>query len=245
MYKNLAHNDIDVSGIEFCDIPSGLAAIFVDKEDGTHKIVVSQGANLKAKQDMVPDKKLGKDTILLIQGELPMSETEELINRAHNAGSSTILNLAPVANISEKALAQLNVIILNIHEAQGLGKQLGMDTDNLPQLAYTLHERYSLTCIITMGPDGTLCASKEGHYHISTLQIKPIDTVGAGDAFCGFFAAAIDQGYSLTEALKQASVAGALTCTKVGAQSALPYENDILSDIENIIVTEKPISQVA
>ena len=94
MYKNLAQNDVDVSAMEFVDTPSGLATIFVDESDGTHKVVVSKGANLKARQETVPDKILNKDTTLLLQGELPMSETQALIKRAKDKGCQIIQSCA-------------------------------------------------------------------------------------------------------------------------------------------------------
>jgi ribokinase len=45
-----------------------------------------------------------------------------------------------------------------------------------------------------------------------------VDTVGAGDAFVGTLAAALDADARLPRALARASVAGALACTRVGAQ---------------------------
>jgi ribokinase len=54
-----------------------------------------------------------------------------------------------------------------------------------------------------------------------------VDTTGAGDAAVGGFAAALDRGAPPEEALRWASVAGALACLTPGAQSSLPSERDI------------------
>lgn len=237
MYKNLAKNNIDVSGIEFLDIPSGLATIFVDDTDGTHKVVVSHGANLKAKQSTIPDKVLTKGTTLLVQGELPMTETEALIERAHKNGCRTVINLAPASPLSKDALHNLDIIILNEHEADALGEQLSINTSDKEAFATALQNSFNLTVIITLGPDGTVCAAPDGAlYRANALPITAIDTIGAGDSFCGYLAASLDQGQSLQDALRAASVAGSLACTKIGAQIAVPHPDDVKKEIEKIVV---------
>ena len=49
-----------------------------------------------------------------------------------------------------------------------------------------------------------------------------VDTTGAGDAFCGSLAAALDAGATWPRALAAGIAAGALACTGIGAQPALP-----------------------
>ncbi|NCO03958.1 MAG: ribokinase [Alphaproteobacteria bacterium] len=239
MYKNLAKCGVDVSGIQTLDMPSGLATIFVDETDGTHRIVVSQGANLHAKESTVPNKYLNADSILLLQGELPITETEKLIIRAKNNGAKTVLNFAPAtAKLSETLLNNLDYIILNEHEAALLAQQLGMTAEDKLAFSRALKEQYDLTCIITLGPEGSIVCTQEGALKIPSLKIKPIDTVGAGDAHAGYFCAALDQGEDFETALKWASVAGSLACTSVGAQSALPDKADVMNHIVSIQITQ-------
>lgn len=245
MYKNLAANGIDVSGVKFLDVPSGLAAIFVDDFDGTHKVVVSQGANLLAKQEIVPDKRLTGETIVLVQGELPMAETEALIARAKKKGARAVMNLAPASEISEEALYNLDIIVLNTHEADMLGRQVGIATEDKLAFAQELQSRFDLTTIVTLGPDGALCAAEGGEViRVASLPVKPVDTIGAGDAFVGYLCAALDQGKPLAEALKYGSVAGSLTCEKIGAQTALPSREDVEKYLAGVSVSKglKPVS---
>ncbi|MCB9988426.1 MAG: ribokinase [Rhodospirillales bacterium] len=227
LFKNLAAHEVDVSGIEFLDMPSGMAVIFVDETDGTHRVVVSHGANLKARESTIPDKELNNDTTVLVQAELPLVETESLVRRAKSKGARTIMNLAPANPLSEDALRHLDFLIMNEHEADGLGETLGLDTKDKFAFARSLHDKFGTTVIITLGPDGTIACTDEGLLSVPALKVKPIDTIGAGDAFCGYFAAALDQGLSLDEALRRASVAGSLACTRIGAQSALPPAKDV------------------
>jgi ribokinase len=59
------------------------------------------------------------------------------------------------------------------------------------------------------------------------MQITPVDTVGAGDTFCGFLAAGLDTGLSLGTSLRRAAIAGGLACLKPGAQPAIPHKEDV------------------
>ena len=236
MYKSLAKNGIDVSGIEFLEMPSGLATIFVDETDGTHRIVVSQGANLKARQETIPDAILEKKNVtLLVQGELPIKETEDLIKRAKAKGARTVMNFAPAtAELSQDLLESLDVLIVNEHEADLLGKTLNVDSTLKADFVKELHEKFNLITVVTLGPDGSIMCTEDGIVKVPSLKIKPIDTVGAGDAHAGYFCAALDQGNDIETALKWASVAGSLACTSLGAQSALPEKDSVLQKLDTL-----------
>lgn len=239
MYKNLAKNGVDVSGVEVLEgVPSGLATIFVNEEDGTHRIVVSQGANLKARQATVPDKFLDEKTIVLVQGELPMKETEALIIRAKAKGARTVMNFAPATQQLSRALMDnLDVIILNEHEANLVGKMFDIQTHDKTGFAQELFNTFNLVTVVTLGGVGSIVSAPEGTYMVPPLKIKPIDTVGAGDAYTGYLCAALDQGKSMEDAITVASVAGSLACTKVGAQTALPMRDEVEAYLGQIVIS--------
>lgn len=237
MYDNLVECDVDVTGIRFLkEVSSGLATIFVDETDGTHRIVVSHGANLHAKQEWIPDHLLNPSAIVLVQGELPIQETEKLLERAKKLGARTVMNFAPAtADLTANALHHLDYIVLNEHEADAVARQQNMDSKDKEAFATALLEKFNVTTIVTLGPDGAICASPEGMLKVPSLKIKAIDTVGAGDAFVGYLTASLDKGDQLKDALRSAAVAGSLACTKVGAQTAVPASQEVrnyLGDVE-------------
>jgi ribokinase len=237
MYKNLARRGVDVSGITFLDEPSGLACIFVDKTDGTHRIVVSQGANLLARQDTIPDQLLVEDAVLLLQGELPMAETEALIVRAKARGARCVMNFAPATqDLSQQVLRNLDVLIVNRHEADLLQDKQGFVADDMRDFVRIVYERFGLDSVVTMGAEGCVACCGGAVMHVTSLPIDPVDTVGAGDAQAGFFAAALEQGEDFKTALRWGAVAGALACTQMGAQAAVPTRVDVLARCGEITV---------
>jgi sugar/nucleoside kinase (ribokinase family) len=60
-----------------------------------------------------------------------------------------------------------------------------------------------------------------------------VDRTGSGDAFAGALAAYCGVKHDLRAAVKFASAAGALVCTKFGAIEALPSKADIIQLLQN------------
>lgn len=66
----------------------------------------------------------------------------------------------------------------------------------------------------------------------AAFELVPVDTTGAGDTFCGVLVAALSQGCGWPEALRTASAAGALACTRLGAQSSIPTRAEVLDFLQ-------------
>ena len=85
----------------------------------------------------------------------------------------------------------------------------------------------------TRGPQGVAVTSQEGNLFLEAMKVAAVDATGAGDCFIGVFAAALDRGATVSDALRRANVAAALSCTRRGSQASLPNAveiDDALSD---------------
>ena len=71
----------------------------------------------------------------------------------------------------------------------------------------------------------------QDYFEVAAPAIRPIDTVGAGDTFCGYFAAELDRGGTLREAAEIAVVAASMACLQAGAQPSIPLRDDVLSAV--------------
>ncbi|HVO03800.1 MAG TPA: ribokinase [Candidatus Cybelea sp.] len=227
----IALNDLSFGGVDLSLVvkdsrPTGLAAICVDKR-GENIIVVAQGANLDATADQVPEAVLGKDTIVCLQMEVPVEENWRLVRRAKARNARVLLNVAPAASVPTDIVRMVDWLVVNETEALLVAQSLGRSRDNPRAAAAAVAEAAQTAVIVTLGGEGA-CAYEEGRtYDVTALLITPIDTVGAGDAFVGAFAAAIDSGGDLSRGLAYGSVAGALACLTPGAQPSLPTKAQI------------------
>ena len=232
LVENLRANGADASGVSQGTAPTGIAYICVD-DAAENFIAVASGANLEPRADRLSDAALGAGNTLLMQMEIPPEENWAAIERAGRLGARTVLNVAPAAPVPAAVLDRLDVLIVNEHEARtvaaatGLGD--GAEAGALPALAQNLVESHGLICLITVGADGVVFAGpgQSAPARIPAMPIEPVDTTGAGDAFCGIFAAGLDSGLALLPALNRAVAGSALACLALGAQESLPVGAEI------------------
>ncbi len=239
MLEQLTQAGIDTAGIAISQARTGCAAIFV-LPDGKHKVVVSQGANLLAKAQQVPDSAISNKHMLVLQNELDHTECLALAARAKQHGAQVLLNLAPATPFATATLAHIDHLVLNQPEAETLGMQLNLAVASLPDLAQQLAQQHNLHCMITLAEHGSLAASPKGElWQVPALPVKAIDTIGAGDAYVGAYAAALGAGLAWHEALRHGAVAGSLACTKMGAQTALPDNAAIMQALPQLPASKK------
>lgn len=214
----LAATGCDVAGVRRVPGATGTAMVVVEA-GGENLIVVASGANTAVTAELLPDDRLGPGTTLVCQMEIPPGQTAAALRRARAAGARTVLNLAPARPLAPSALADVDVLVVNKVEAESLEGRAGTALG----LARTLAGRHRLTCVVTLGGDGAVAAEPDGTaWSVGTLLVEAVDTVGAGDAFVGVLAATLDAGADLPAALRRASVAAGLACTKEGAMPSLP-----------------------
>lgn len=209
--------------------PTGLCVFIIDGT-GERQAVVAAGANEEIVNDQVPDEILIPKNMLLLQMETPAAENWALLERAAKGGATTILNLAPAINIPQSALERLDYLVVNQIEARQIGEKLGIDVEkNIEKLAHALSQKGNLTCIVTLGAQGSVAVTPEGGLiRVPAFEVEQVvDRTGAGDAYCGTLAGMLHEGTPLAEAMRHASVAASLACTKRGAQSSFAYSGDI------------------
>jgi sulfofructose kinase len=80
----------------------------------------------------------------------------------------------------------------------------------------------------TRGPQGTIWLDDHGHLQETpAFPVHTVDTLGAGDVFHGAFALAITEKQELRQALRFASAAAALKCTRFGGAFAAPQRAEV------------------
>ena len=80
----------------------------------------------------------------------------------------------------------------------------------------------------TRGPRGTIWLDEKGAIQETpAFPVHTVDTLGAGDVFHGAFALAITEKQELRQALRFASAAAALKCTRFGGAFAAPQRAEV------------------
>lgn len=228
MIDVLAGEGVEVSGVIVDrDAATGLAVITIDSA-GENTIVVVPGANGRLGRDQVEDHRgIHEAPVVLAQLEIPL---EAVVAAAAAAEGIFCLNPAPARPLPDELLAAVDVLVPNRSELAILtGGGDPEDVDQAADMARALEGPEAV--VVTLGAEGALVVEQGEPMHIPSPQVETVDTTGAGDAFCGAFAAALAQGRSLVAAARRGVAAGALATTRIGAQSALPT----LSELEEIL----------
>jgi sugar/nucleoside kinase (ribokinase family) len=89
----------------------------------------------------------------------------------------------------------------------------------------------------TRGPKGTIWLDPHGQLQETpAFPVHTVDTLGAGDVFHGAFTLAITEGQDIPTALRFASAAAALKCTRFGGAFAAPQR----AEVEALLSQDQP-----
>lgn len=214
---------IDDAGIARVEGPSGTALIEVDYV-GQNRIVVVPGANGLVTADHVTTSLHALDdvAVVLVQGEIPDDAVEAALRAGRERGALTMLNPAPVRSAHVALLGLVDVVVPNEHEAQEITGLPTTTTVDATEAARWLADRGPRYAVVTRGGRGSVWASATTCGSSGAIAVSAIDTVAAGDAFCGGLAAAFAEGRNIGEAVRWASACGALATTVRGAVPSLP-----------------------
>ncbi len=218
---DLRVDNVDVESVRVLDdFPSGVAMITVE-EGGENRIVYVPGATLGVTAaDTAAAVARVRPTAILTTLELPAEAIQALIDQGRAIGATIVLNATPEPAAGAELARQADVLIVNESEAREL-LGWGSDENDWSSAASELRERGPQTVVITLGGEGVLVLGQR-EWRLPALKVEVVDTTGAGDAFCGAFAAQIAQGAEVDRAAQIGVIAGAIAVTREGAQPSQP-----------------------
>lgn len=213
----------DLSGVRTVDGATGTALIMVDSH-GENMIAVVPGANGTVNAGDASDGLAGMAAgdHLLLQLEVPSDAIDAALKAARQAGVVSVINIAPLTADAAALAAQADIVVANETEFERLADRPLADHTERKSELMRLHGETGQTLIVTLGADGVFAARNGEFTSVQGLAIDPVDTVGAGDTFCGYLAAGLDRGLVFETALQRAAVAGSLACLTAGAQPSIP-----------------------
>lgn len=218
----LADAGVDLGAVHgLADAPTGVALILVDAETGENQIAVVPGANARVLED-TNDLSLSAGDALLLQMEIPYAAVASALEAARAAGAVSYLNIAPFRSAVAGLARHADVVIANETEFAALIREIGLAEDTIDTQMTRLAADLGAAIVLTLGAEGAVAATAGGLVRAASPAIEPVDTVGAGDTFCGYLAAARAEGMAWPAALDLACRAGALACLTEGAQPSIP-----------------------
>lgn len=168
--------------------------------------------------------------ILLMQLESPLQAVEFAAKIAKKSGTLVVLNPAPAQALSDELLACVDIITPNETEAEILTGVKVENAQTAAQASAVFHQKGITTVLITLGAKGVYLSEQgRGGEIIRGFHVQAIDTTAAGDTFNGGFVTALLEGKTLSQAIRFAHAAAAISVTRLGAQTAIPYRSETLT----------------
>jgi ribokinase len=193
------------------------------------------GADIESAENVFADAK-----VCLIHAQLPREAVGKALATAKLYGAKVILDPAGAIELTEGELGKAgagglppeyfaaDVLIPNLYEAGLISEHSSANIRTAKLIGSDLVARGAAAAIITMGRRGCMVVDRDSADHIPAYDIELVDHTGTGDAFAGALAASLAVGDDLRKAVKFASAAGALACTKFGSVDAMPTKEEII-----------------
>lgn len=173
--------------------------------------------------------------VCLIHGRLPQKSIMRAIRSARLHNTKIILNPARPIEQPKRASEDLppeyfsvDVLIPNLYEAADITDKSDASIRTAKLIGSDLVARGVSCAVITMGKRGCMVVDRNSADHIPAFEVELVDQAGRGDAFAGALAAYCAVEDDIRGAVKFASAAGALACTKFGSLEALPTKAEII-----------------
>ena len=219
---------------------SGVAVIIVDEETGENRILMSPNANFAFESPDFENLPSPLPDVILLQLEVRLETVLQVLRKARLQRVEVVLNPAPAIKVPREVYEGVTHLIVNESEASiitGSGGQTldwsrwGDHTESLTALGVR-------HVTVTLGSRGAIYLDAEMHKVclFPGEKVKVVDTTAAGDTFVGAYAVTLgemdkgDRGFDqMSHAVRWANRAAANTVQREGAQSAIPWRNEVSS----------------
>ena len=89
---------------------------------------------------------------------------------------------------------------------------------------------FNNTIIITLEKHGSFTKINGEYVLVPSLEVKAVDSTGAGDIYHGSLLYFISQGYELSKAMRLANTTSALSVLKVGGRYSIPSLEEVFKN---------------
>jgi ribokinase len=234
LFHDLVVDGLTAAGVDLAHLrtvpgPTGIAHIRVDASAQNDIVMVplANAALSTAQIDEALAALAPTTSVLLTQLETPSALTAHITARGREHGMTVILDPAPAAELAPEIWRSIDIVTPNETEAPLISGIEVTDAASAERAGHWFLEQGVGAAVITLAGQGSCVVTAEGATVVPPFPVEAVDTTAAGDAYAGYLGAALASGAALTDAVRLATAAGALTVTKQGASPSLPYRADV------------------
>ena len=222
IFEQLAHEGIETKHVvHMPGLVTPISAVMVDPS-GERTIVTFRDPELW-KVHLPPTETLLDDCAAILTESRCAEFCTGLCAEARRRGIPVVVDVDRAMSLREGLLTASSHLVFSSEPLQ--------ETADVNDDAAALRKVAKLTSSFlagTRGPQGTIWLDEQGNIQETpAFPVHTVDTLGAGDVFHGAFALAVTEGQELRQALRFASAAAALKCTRFGGAFAAPQRAEV------------------
>ena len=234
--NNLANFNVNTDFVFIAEARNTGVIVTMVNAEGENASRAASGANsaLIPEDIDTAENIIAKADVCLIHGRLPRDTIIRALRTAEVAGTKVILDPAkPIGYVEDSAhlpqdFFSASVLIPDMEKAAEITNGSPYNVRQAKLIGSELVARGAKQVIIKMGSRGCMFVNRDRSEHVPAFEIDLVDHTCSGDAFGGALAAYFAVDDNITEAVKFASAAGALACTKFGSIESLPTKAEII-----------------
>jgi len=227
LIETLNENGVDTSLVKKENELTGHTFIQVDK-DGQNSIVLYGGTNQMITEYYIMEvlDRFEKNDLIILQNEINC--LDKIIDIASSKGMIIALNPSPYnEKITKCSLDKVSIFFVNEIE----GAEISSENADEPGKIMDWFESALINAelVLTLGEKGAWYADpvRGIRYYQPANDVTTVDTTAAGDTFTGYFLSSWTKGEKPELCMKRAADAAAISVSRNGAASSIPYENEL------------------
>ncbi|MFO7636701.1 MAG: carbohydrate kinase family protein [Clostridia bacterium] len=239
LIKVMKENGVDTSGLSYDDRLGTSASVVIVGEDSERSFLHYYGANSSFSYEDIDFDIIAESSILFITGVNLMSSFDgipcsRVLKKAKEMGKTTVLDTAWDATgrwleTIRDSLAHIDYFIPSFDEARMIS-----GTDIPSKMAKVFQSHGVRNVVIKLGREGCYIRDMDGKEHtLSTFDVVPVETTGAGDAFASGFITGLSKGWDIRKCGVFANATGSLSVTSIGASTGIRPLREVIDFIKS------------
>lgn len=228
--NSLNNDNVDTSFIaKDSHNPTGFV-VLLPRENDSLSLIVSYGASRRLSSIDFEHAmaKLKECSVLIIGLEIESELVFDITSYAKHEGLNILIDPYPPEKADTSLLLLADVITPNRDEAEAITGRSIESVFSAKLAARDLISAGVNGVCLKLGSEGIIVGTKDKVKHINPVRIDPVDATAGGDVFVAALALSLEKRWNLFDSACFANYASALTVTKQGSYSSIPYLTEVI-----------------
>ncbi len=219
---SIREEGVDVSSVTIePNTPNQLAIIIIDSVSGERTILWDRDDRLMYRRGELLKEEICSGKILHLDGH-DIRAAIQCAKWAKEGGIPTVIDIDKVEPLTSELIREIDFVITSSRFPS-----LFTGISDQEKALLELQKHTSGFLCTTLGDEGAMALINEEILHVKGLNIKAVDTTGAGDVFHAGFVYGLLQNWEVIEILKFANAVAALKCRDLGGRRGIPTLGEV------------------